>query len=50
MLEIRSFDGLDAMTWRGVGLSGAVAPTPVLLGFAAVFGAVALSRFRREEA
>lgn len=43
-------DGLDAMTWRGVGLSGAVAPTLVLLGFAAVFGAVALSRFRWEEA
>ena len=43
-------DGLDAMTWRGVGLSGAVAPTLVLLGFAVVFGAVALSRFRWEEA
>jgi ABC-2 type transport system permease protein len=43
-------DGLDAMTWRGVGVSGAVAPTLVLLGFAAVFGAVALSRFRWQEA
>jgi ABC-2 type transport system permease protein len=43
-------DGLDAMTWRGVGLSGAVAPTLVLLGFAAVFGVMALSRFRWEEA
>ena len=43
-------DGLDAMTWRGVGLSGAIAPTLVLLGFAVVFGAIALSRFRWEEA
>ncbi len=60
MLEIRGLrksfgslvavNGLDAMTWRGVGLSGAVAPTLVLLGFAAVFGAIALSRFRWEEA
>jgi ABC-2 type transport system permease protein len=43
-------DGLDAMTWRGIGLSGAVVPILVLLGFAAVFGAVAISRFRWEEA
>jgi ABC-2 type transport system permease protein len=43
-------DGLDAMTWRGLGLSAAVAPTLVLLGFAVVFGLVALARFRWEEA
>jgi ABC-2 type transport system permease protein len=43
-------DGLDAMTWRGIGLSGAVAPTLVLLGFAALFGFVAWTRFRWEEA
>jgi len=43
-------DGLDAMTWRGIGLSGAVAPTLVLLGFAALFGAIAAVRFRWEEA
>jgi ABC-2 type transport system permease protein len=43
-------DGLDAMTWRGIGLSGAVMPILVLLGFAAVFAAVAISRFRWEEA
>jgi ABC-2 type transport system permease protein len=43
-------DGLDAMTWRGIGLSGAVMPTLVLLGFAAVFGAIAAARFRWEEA
>jgi ABC-2 type transport system permease protein len=43
-------DGLDAMTWRGIGLSGAILPTAVLLGFAALFGAIALTRFRWEEA
>lgn len=42
-------DGLDAMTWRGVGLSGAILPTAALLGFAAAFGAIALARFRWEE-
>ena len=43
-------DGFDAMTWRGVGLSGALAPIGVLLAFAALFAAVAASRFRWEEA
>jgi len=43
-------DGLDAMTWRGVGLSGAIAPTLVMLGFAVAFGGIAVSRFRWEEA
>jgi ABC-2 type transport system permease protein len=42
-------DGLDAMTWRGLGLSGAVGPIVVLLGFAAIFGGVAAARFRWEE-
>ncbi len=42
-------DGLDAMTWRGIGISGAVAPTAILLVFAAAFWAVAVSRFRWEE-
>jgi ABC-2 type transport system permease protein len=43
-------NGLDDMTWRGVGLSGAVLPTMVLLGFAALFGSIAVMRFRWEEA
>jgi len=43
-------DGLDAMTWRGIGLSGAVAPTAVMLAFAALFWAIAAARFRWEEA
>jgi ABC-2 type transport system permease protein len=42
-------DGFDGMTWRGLGLSAAVAPTLVLLGFAALFGALAVFRFRWEE-
>ncbi len=39
-------DGLDAMTWRGLGIGAAVMPTLVLLGFAAglwLAGARALS-------
>ena len=43
-------DGFDAMTWRGIGLSGALAPIAVLLGFTAAFMAIAAARFRWEEA
>ena len=43
-------DGFDAMTWRGLGLQAAVLPTLVMLGFAAVFGTLAVARFRWEEA
>jgi ABC-2 type transport system permease protein len=43
-------DGLDAMTWRGIGLSGAIVPVAVLLGFALLFWGIAMSRFRWEEA
>jgi len=43
-------DGLDATTWRGVGLMGALAPIGVLLAFAAAFGAIAANRFKWEEA
>jgi ABC-2 type transport system permease protein len=43
-------DGLDAMTWRGLGVSAAVLPTMVLLGFAVAFGAIAVRRFKWEEA
>jgi ABC-2 type transport system permease protein len=42
-------DGFDAMTWRGFGLSAALLPMLVLLGFAAVFWLLALARFRWEE-
>ena len=42
-------DGMDAMTWRGFGFSEAVLPITVLLGFAALFGGVAVWKFRWEE-
>jgi ABC-type multidrug transport system permease subunit len=43
-------DGLDAMTWRGIGLSGAVVPVLILVVFAAAFWMIAASRFKWEEA
>ena len=43
-------DGLDATTWRGLGVSSAVTPTLILLAFAAVFTAISLARFKWEEA
>ena len=43
-------DGLDATTWRGLGVSSALIPTLILLGFAAVFTAISIARFRWEEA
>jgi ABC-2 type transport system permease protein len=42
-------DGFDAMTWRGLGFSAALAPAGVLLGFAAAFAAIAIWRFDWEE-
>jgi ABC-2 type transport system permease protein len=44
-----AIDGLDAMTWRGLPLDAAIAPTLVLLGFAAAFALLAVWRFRWEE-
>ena len=43
-------DGLDAMTWRGLGLQAALLPTFVMLLFSLVFGALTLWKFRWEEA
>ena len=43
-------DGLDAMTWRGLGLDAAITPTLVLLGFAVLFGVLTVIKFRWEEA
>jgi ABC-2 type transport system permease protein len=42
-------DGLDAMTWRGMGASAAVGPIVVMLAFSAVFAALAVWRFDWEE-
>jgi ABC-2 type transport system permease protein len=43
-------DGLDAMTWRGLGIDAAILPTLVLLGFAVLFAVLTVARFRWEEA
>jgi ABC-2 type transport system permease protein len=43
-----AMDGLDAMTWRGLGVEEAVLPILVLLGSAVLFGGVAVWRFRWE--
>ena len=37
-------DGLDAMTWRGLGFDAAIVPTLVLLGFAVLFAVLTLAR------
>jgi|SRR5579871_2484584 len=44
-----AIDGLEAMTWRGLGFRSAVAPIGVQLLFAAIFLVLAWSRFRWEE-
>jgi len=41
-----AMDGLDGMTWRGLGFSAAVAPIAILLGFTLLFGGIAVMRFR----
>ena len=41
-------DGLEAMTWRGLGRSAALGPMAVLLAFALVFNWIAVARFRWE--
>ena len=43
-----AMDGLEAMTWRGLGLGAALLPIAMLLAFAALFGALAVARFRWE--
>jgi ABC-2 type transport system permease protein len=44
-----AIDGLDAMTWRGLDLSAALAPAAILFASAAVMIVLALWRFRWEE-
>lgn len=41
-----AMDGLDSMTWRGLGFSSALTPIGILLFFALLFGGVAITRFR----
>jgi ABC-2 type transport system permease protein len=43
-----AMDGLDAMTWRGLGFSAAALPIALLLGCALACGTLAVMRFRWE--
>jgi ABC-2 family transporter len=43
-----AMDGLDAVTWRGLGFSAVALPIALLFGCAVVFGALAVMRFRWE--
>jgi ABC-2 type transport system permease protein len=43
-------DGLDAMTWRGMGLDAAWRPIAAMLAFTVLFTVVAVWRFDWEEA
>ena len=43
-----AMDGLDAVTWRGLGFSAVLSPFLLLLGCAVAFGAIAVMRFRWE--
>jgi ABC-2 type transport system permease protein len=38
-------DGLDAMTWRGLGFDAAIGPIGVMLAFSAIFAGLAVMRF-----
>jgi ABC-2 type transport system permease protein len=44
-----AIDGLEAMTWRGLGLEAALAPIGVMLAFSAAFAWIAVKRFDWEE-
>lgn len=44
-----AIDGLDAMTWRGLGIEAAFAPIGVMLAFSAAFAWIAVKRFNWEE-
>jgi ABC-2 type transport system permease protein len=43
-----AMDGLDAVTWRGLGFSAVALPIALLLACTLVFGALAVMRFRWE--
>jgi len=44
-----AMDGLDGMTWRGLGIEAAWAPIGVMLAFSAAFAWIAVKRFNWEE-
>lgn len=41
-------EGLDDMTWRGLGFDAILHPIEIILLYAVIFGAIALNRFRWE--
>jgi ABC-2 type transport system permease protein len=43
-----AMDGLDAVTWRGLGFSAVAVPIALMFGCALVFGTLAVMRFRWE--
>lgn len=43
-----AMDGLDGMSWRGLGWQEAVLPVAILIAFAMLFGTIAVYRFRWE--
>jgi ABC-2 type transport system permease protein len=43
-------DGLDAMTWRGLGIEAALPGMVVLLAYALLMGSFAIWKFKREQA
>jgi ABC-2 type transport system permease protein len=44
-----AIDGLDAMTWRGLGIEAAVFPIGAMLACSAVFAWISMRRFDWEE-
>ena len=44
-----AIDGLDAMTWRGLDFAAALPAVGAMLAFSALFGLIAIWRFRWEE-
>jgi ABC-2 type transport system permease protein len=44
-----AIDGLDAMTWRGLGMDAAVTAMAAQLAFALVFGVLAILKFKRDQ-
>ena len=44
-----AIDGLEAMTWRGLGIDAVLAPIGAMLAFSAAFAAIAVNRFTWDE-
>ena len=44
-----AIDGLDAMTWRGLGMDAAGVAMAALLGFALLFAVLAVTKFQRDQ-